>query len=72
MVKKKTNIKTSLNSTLKSFAQTDEQSVVLARDVTTSILVVSLLINLAVLVGWLALQVTTQYDIQVAQFLFSR
>lgn len=43
---------------------------ILARDVANSVLVVSVLINLAVLIFWLALQVTNKYDQQVAQLLF--
>lgn len=35
-------------------------------------LFVSATINLAFFIGWLALQVTTQYDAQVAQLLFVR
>jgi hypothetical protein len=41
-------------------------------DLKTAALVVSLAVNVAVLTGWLAIQITTQYDVQVAQFLFSR
>lgn len=41
-------------------------------DLKTAALVVSLAINVAVFTGWLALKITTQYDLQVAQFLFSR
>lgn len=44
----------------------------LTRDFMNSILVVSVLINLAFFIGWVALQVTTQYDAQVAQLLFTR
>ena len=42
------------------------------RDMVTALLIVSLLINLFVLIGWIALQVTTAYDTQVASFLFTR
>jgi len=41
-------------------------------DFKNAALVVSVAINVAVLTGWLAINVTTQYDLQVAQFLFSR
>ncbi|MEP7204703.1 MAG: hypothetical protein ABI716_00735 [Candidatus Saccharibacteria bacterium] len=41
-------------------------------DFKNSLLVVSLLVNAGFLIGWLALQVTTQYDHQVATFLFVR
>lgn len=42
------------------------------QDLKTAILVVSLLINAFVLVGWILLQVTTVYDTQIASFLFVR
>ncbi|RYX78414.1 hypothetical protein EON76_05970 [bacterium] len=42
------------------------------QDLKTAILVVSLLINAFVLVGWILLQVTTVYDTQIAAFLFVR
>lgn len=41
-------------------------------DVKHSVLIVSLLANLFILTSWIAIQVTTQYDAQVASFLFSR
>jgi len=41
-------------------------------DFKSALLTVSLLANAFVLVGWIALQVTTQYDLQVATFLFVR
>lgn len=41
-------------------------------DLKTAALVVSLAVNVAVFTGWLAIKITTQYDLQVAQFLFSR
>lgn len=42
------------------------------QDLKHSILIVSLLVNMVVLTLWIALQVTTQYDGQVASFLFTR
>lgn len=42
------------------------------QDLKHSILIVSLLVNMIVLTMWIALQVTTQYDGQVASFLFTR
>lgn len=39
-------------------------------DFKTAALVVSATINVGIFVGWLALQITTKYDQQVAQFLF--
>lgn len=41
-------------------------------DLKHSILIVSIIANLFVLTAWIALQVTTQYDAQIASFLFSR
>lgn len=38
----------------------------------TSVLIVSLLINLAVFIGWVILRVTSKYDEQVFNFLFTR
>lgn len=41
-------------------------------DLKHSILIVSVLVNLFLFVGWIALQVTSHYDAQLAQFLFVR
>jgi hypothetical protein len=41
-------------------------------DVKTAVLVVSLVINLAVFIAWLILRITSKYDEQVYQFLFTR
>lgn len=41
-------------------------------DFKTAALLVSATINVGIFVGWLAIKLTTEYDIQVAQFLFSR
>lgn len=41
-------------------------------DLKTAVLLVSLVINLAIFVGWLALRLTTAYDHQVFNFLFVR
>jgi hypothetical protein len=41
-------------------------------DTVLALLIVSVLINLFILTGWVALQVTTVYDFEVASFLFSR
>jgi hypothetical protein len=41
-------------------------------DIKTAILIVSLAINVAIFIGWLALRVTTSYDQQVFNFLFVR
>lgn len=42
------------------------------KDAVTAVLIVSLMVNLFVLVGWVTLQVTSAYDAQVAAFLFIR
>ncbi len=41
-------------------------------DFKTALLLVSVTINLAIFVGWLAIKLTTEYDAQVASFLFGR
>lgn len=41
-------------------------------DFKTAALIVSVGINVAVFVGWLALKITTEYDAQVFKFLFDR
>jgi len=41
-------------------------------DFKSAALLVSVTINLAVFVGWLAIKLTTEYDSQVASFLFGR
>lgn len=41
-------------------------------DVRNAVLIISLLFNLFFLVTWVTLQVTTQYDIELSQMLFSR
>jgi hypothetical protein len=42
------------------------------QDLKHSVLIFSLIANLAVLTSWIAIQVTTQYDAQIASFLFNR
>lgn len=44
----------------------------LSQDFKNSLLVVSLIVNAFVLIGWITLQVTNLYDGQVAAFLFTR
>ena len=43
----------------------------MSQDVRNSVLIVSLIANLFVLTAWIALQVTNQYDVQLANFLFN-
>lgn len=45
---------------------------VLVRDLMVAVLIVSVVINLFVLIGWITLQVTHTYDVQLAKFLFIR
>ena len=42
------------------------------QDAKNALLIVSLIINAFVLIGWITLQVTNVYDAQVAGFLFTR
>jgi hypothetical protein len=42
------------------------------QDLKNSILIVSIVANLFILTAWIALQVTTQYDTELASFLFHR
>jgi hypothetical protein len=44
----------------------------LTRDLIVAMFIVSVVINMFVLIGWVTLQVTTVYDSQVAAFLFTR
>lgn len=41
-------------------------------DLKTAVLVVSVVVNLFVFITWLAIQVTTRYDDQIANFIFNR
>jgi hypothetical protein len=43
-----------------------------SEDFKTAALVVSLTINVAIFIGWLAIKVTNKYDEQVVNFLFHR
>jgi hypothetical protein len=40
------------------------------QDFKSAVLVISVIINLMVFIGWLVIKVTSKYDEQVAQFLF--
>ncbi len=42
----------------------------LSQDLRNAVLVVSVLVNLFVFIAWLAIQVTSRYDAQIASFLF--
>lgn len=43
-----------------------------SQDLKNSILTVSIVANLFIFTAWIALQVTTQYDAELATFLFRR
>lgn len=43
-----------------------------SHDLRNAILIVSVVANLFIFTAWLMLQVTTQYDTQIANFLFNR
>lgn len=44
----------------------------LSQDLKNAVLIVSIVTNLFILTTWIALQVTTQYDTQLAILLFNR
>ena len=44
----------------------------MSQDLKTAVLIVSVLANLFVFTTWIALQVTTKFDAQIANFLFNR
>lgn len=44
----------------------------LIRDLVSAVLIVSVVINLFILIGWMTLQVTHNYDAQLSFFLFQR
>lgn len=66
----KQNTQTINEPTATTMALTTNQ--LLGRDLMVSILIVSVVVNLFVLIGWIILQVTNMYDAQLAQFLFLR
>ena len=44
----------------------------MTQDLKNSVLIVSLVANLFIFTAWLTLQLTTQYDVQISDFLFHR
>jgi len=42
----------------------------LSQDLKNSVLIVSVFVNLVIFTAWIALQVTSRYDAQMASFLF--
>lgn len=67
---KKTPKKASVKASKKS-TYTREGGFSTREDFKTAALVVSVLINIGLFVGWLTLQATTEFDLQVARFLFT-
>jgi len=70
--KKQTKAKASKTTKMAKASSVMTRQITLSDDFKNAVLVVSLLINLAVFVGWLALQLTTQFDAQVFNMLFNR
>lgn len=67
--------KTNKNQTTESQPASMEAAITtshMSQDLKTAVLVVSVIANLFVFTAWLALQVTTKYDVQIANFLFNR
>lgn len=62
---KKAPVEAVENQAVADFSQTNH-------DLMLAILIVSVTINLFVLIGWIALQVTNIYDAEVAAFLFTK
>lgn len=62
------------NTKINTSLQLEENSVqqYALNDLKHSVLIVSLAVNAFLFIGWIALQVTSQYDAQLAQFLFVR
>lgn len=59
-------------SNIESVAAEAVQVSHMSQDLKTAVLIVSVVANLFIFTAWLALQVTTQYDNQIASFLFNR
>lgn len=68
---KKTTKKTSKTAARKRAPFTREGGYSTREDVKSAALLVSVTINVGLFVGWLTLQATNAYDVQVAQFLFT-
>ena len=65
---KKTNTNETQNEAVEAAMPVSSMS----QDLKTAVLIVSVVANLFIFTAWVALQVTTQYDMQVASFLFNR
>ncbi|HTJ73464.1 MAG TPA: hypothetical protein VL481_02645 [Verrucomicrobiae bacterium] len=44
----------------------------MSQDLKSAVLIVSVVVNLFIFTAWIALQVTTQFDTQIASLLFTR
>ncbi len=68
-------MKKKTNTTKKEQIVLHQQEVVIAQtnqDFRNAVLLVSVAVNVFILTAWVALQVTTAFDAEVAQFLFAR
>lgn len=70
-MKEKTNT-TKNEVTTETAAETSVVASSMTQDLKNSILIVSVVANLFIFTTWVMLQVTTQYDSQLANFLFNR
>jgi len=70
----KTSVKAKETKTTKAVEAVSPEYVVrqLNQDVRNSVLVVSLLVNLFLLIGWLVIQVSTRYDAALINYLQNR
>ena len=48
------------------------QASTMSQDLKSAVLIVSVIANLFIFTAWIALQVTTRFDTQIASFLFNR
>jgi hypothetical protein len=64
--------KTNNSKTTDAVAEPVFGELTINQDLKHSILIVSIVVNLVVLTAWIALQVTTAYDAQIAGMLFAR
>lgn len=70
--KTKTTITKKLATVTEAIAIASVEPTQADKDAKTALLIVSLAVNMFILTAWIALQVTTVYDYQVATFLFAR
>lgn len=61
------------NTILQTEATENVMSVsTMSQDLKSAVLIVSVIVNLFIFTAWVALQVTTQFDTQIASLLFTR